>query len=530
MSEEDRKCLKHLRVTNPNHDKSRIEDTKGGLLVDSYYWILENAEFKQWRDDPGSQLLWIKGDPGKGKTMLLCGIIDELRKSIGDVANLSFFFCQATDSRLNNATAVLRGLIYSIVSNQPSLISHVRERYDSAGKALFEDMNAWFALSEIFTAILQDSDLKPIYLILDALDECVNEQELLLQFIAKKSSLSTRVKWLTSSRNWLHIEESLGIAAQKTKLSLELNAESVAKAVEAYICHRILYLKKLKLYSHSIEVAVHDYLSAHANGTFLWVALVCKALADPKVRKHDVLTKLRSFPPELDSLYTRMLVDIDFSGDTGLCKRILAVSMIVRRPLNLHELICLIEVPPGISNDFEVLRELVAQCGSFLTIREDFIYFVHQSAKDFLLLHASISENHSSRSSCWITQARMEEINYETLLRSLDAMNLVLKRDMYQLNDAGLTTDNIRVPEPDPLASVQYSCIYWVDHLEDLISMENMNNRNLLHNNGIVYTFLRTKYLYWVEALSLLRNMTEGSIAIIKLERISVSSKNATGI
>lgn len=44
--------------------------------------------------------------------MLLCGIIDELSKMAMDKTNISFFFCQATNSRINNATAVLRGLIY----------------------------------------------------------------------------------------------------------------------------------------------------------------------------------------------------------------------------------------------------------------------------------------------------------------------------------------------------------------------------------------------------------------------------------
>ncbi|KAH7630474.1 hypothetical protein B0T09DRAFT_283859, partial [Sordaria sp. MPI-SDFR-AT-0083] len=78
MSEKDKQCLKHLRLTNPRDDKARIERTKGGLLRDSYRWVLNNADFQQWRDDPQHPLLWIKGDPGKGKTMLLCGIIDEL--------------------------------------------------------------------------------------------------------------------------------------------------------------------------------------------------------------------------------------------------------------------------------------------------------------------------------------------------------------------------------------------------------------------------------------------------------------------
>ena len=101
------KCIQDLRLTNPRDDKKRIEDTKGGLLEDSYRWILENADFKRWRNNEQSRLLWIKGDPGKGKTMLLCGIINELDKLIPKTGLLSYFFCQATDSRINNATAVL---------------------------------------------------------------------------------------------------------------------------------------------------------------------------------------------------------------------------------------------------------------------------------------------------------------------------------------------------------------------------------------------------------------------------------------
>jgi hypothetical protein len=41
------KCLKELRLSDPRHDKKRIEDTKGGLLKDSCRWIFENSEFKR---------------------------------------------------------------------------------------------------------------------------------------------------------------------------------------------------------------------------------------------------------------------------------------------------------------------------------------------------------------------------------------------------------------------------------------------------------------------------------------------------
>jgi hypothetical protein len=183
---------------------------EGGLLEDSYRWILENSEFQRWHNDKQSRLLWIRGDPGKGKTMLLCGIINKLEETAAASASsasasssylLSYFFCQATDSRINSATAVLRGLIYLLANRQRDLLKHVQGKYDDAGKELFVDTNAWFALSEIFTNILQDPGLDSAYLIIDALDECVTGLPQLLQFINETSPVCPRVKWIISSRN-----------------------------------------------------------------------------------------------------------------------------------------------------------------------------------------------------------------------------------------------------------------------------------------------------------------------------------------
>ncbi|KAK3937285.1 NACHT-domain-containing protein, partial [Diplogelasinospora grovesii] len=211
----DTKCLQDLRPTDPRHDKTRIENTKGGMLRGAYRWILDNPEFRQWRDDEDS-LLWIKGDPGKGKTMLLCGIIDELSmvtrlRDEEATTLLSYFFCQAADLRINNATAVLRGLIYILLDQQPFLIRHARKAYDHVGKSLFEDANSWFALSEIFTSILQDPILTSAYLIIDALDECVTDLPKLLDLVATMSSLNPRVKWLVSSRNWSELDGLLQV-------------------------------------------------------------------------------------------------------------------------------------------------------------------------------------------------------------------------------------------------------------------------------------------------------------------------------
>ena len=270
QDKETRKLFTHLRTTDPRDDKTRIEKSKGGLLKDSYRWILFHSDFRQWRHDHQRPLLWIKGDPGKGKTMLLCGIVNKLKISISKTDLLSYFFCQATDSRINSATAVLRGLLYLLVDQQPSLVSHIQKKYDHAGKALFEDANAWVALSEIFTTILQDPSLNSTYLIVNALDECIaTDLPKLLDFIVQMLSISRRAKWIISSRNWPDIEERLERAGHKVSLCLELNAESISVAVGIFIRHKVFQLAYKKKYNGDTRSAVLDHLSLNANNTFL---------------------------------------------------------------------------------------------------------------------------------------------------------------------------------------------------------------------------------------------------------------------
>jgi hypothetical protein len=350
--------------------------------------------------------------------VLLCGIINELEKSTAKMPLMSYFFCQATDSQINNATAVLRGLIYMLVSQQTSLISHIQKKHNNAGKALFEDANAWVALSEIFTNILQNSSLNSTYLIIDALDECVGDGDLLrlLDFIVQKSLVFLRVKWIVSSRNWPEIEERLERVGRKVRLSLELNEDSVSTAVSIFIQHKVLQLAEKKRYDNKTRDAVLHYLLSNANDTFLWIALVCQNLED--TLRRNTLAKLNAFPPELDSLYERMMQQIcnlDDADDADLCKRILASIAIVYGPITLQELKSLAELLEDTADDLESLQEVICLCGSFLTIRQGTIYFVHQSAKDLLLANASNE----------IFPSGKEEVHHEIFSRSLKAQGHV---------------------------------------------------------------------------------------------------------
>ncbi|CAN9191599.1 unnamed protein product [Alternaria alternata] len=499
-------CVRDIRHTDPRHDKKRIEDTKGGLLADSYRWVLDNTTFQQWQQEPNNRLLWVKGDPGKGKTMLVCGIINELESSMPPSALLSYFFCQATDERINSATGVIRGLLYMLVDQQPSLMLHIRRKYDHAGKALFEDANAWVALSEIFTSMMQDKGLKTTYLVVDALDECVVDLPNLLDLIVRTSTLSPCVKWLVSSRNESHIEEKLKSVGDEAKLSLEQkqNAEQVARAVDAYIDHKLFCLESLG--EADLRKQVRDELYRKANGTFLWVALVMQELKKPE--SWDPLAVVEEAPAGLHQLYDRMMEQIQRLSERNvdICQSLLCTTAVAYRPLYLAEMGSLCRSAGRATIVAETVRKIVAMCGSFLTIRNEQVYLVHQSAKDYL--------SDKMRATALPSQS---EMHYGLFAQSLELLSSKLKHDMYDLVEPGFSIDEVRTPDPDPLATTRYSCVYWVDHLYEWKPKSLGSSVGGLQAADVVDKFLRKKYLYWLEGLSLCKSVGKGVVSMEKL-------------
>jgi hypothetical protein len=105
-------------------------------------------------------------------------------------------------------------------------------------------------------------------------------------------------------------------------------------------------------------------------------------------------------------------------------------------------------MPEGIANDLSSLQEIVSLCGSFLTIRKGTVYFMHQSAKEFLLEWAS--------NTCKRGHFQREAVHFNIFLRSFQVMSTLLRRDIYKLIWPGCPAKQIETPMPDPLASVRY--------------------------------------------------------------------------
>jgi len=97
---------------------------------------------------------------------------------------------------------------------------------------------------------------------------------------------------------------------------------------------------------------------------------------------------------------------------------------------------------------------------------------------------------------------------------------MTLRRDIYNLRAPGIHINQVKQPDPDLLTAVRYSCLYWVDHLFECRTRKDTIKD--LKDIDLVYSFLRQYFLYWLEALSLMKCISDGVIIIRKLENLQV--------
>jgi hypothetical protein len=383
------------------------------------------------------------------------------------------------DSQLNDTTAVLRGLIYLLLLQQPSLIRHIQEPYNHAGRRLFDGPDSFYVLSKALSGMLRDRRAKRCVMVIDALDECETGLAQLLDFIVQSArSTSTDVKWILSNRNRYDIEQQLCLDYFEVMLSLELNARHVTHAINTYIGHKISQLVSLKG-DRQLQQQVQDTMRRKADGTFLGAALVANELQN--VQAWDAVRVLEQIPPGLVPLYKRMMERLQQLSPENreYCRRVISTAIIVYRPLHICELGVLASLPNHISSKLRSTEKVVEMCGSFLTIRDNHVYLIHQSAKDYPTAERSRD----------IFTSGFATAHHTVFTMSLQIMTDSLRRDIYHLSHPGFPTERVKVPNIDPLAPARYACIYWVDHLHDCDPARKAAND--LQDGGTIGKFLR---------------------------------------
>jgi hypothetical protein len=135
------------------------------------------------------------------------------------------------------------------------------------------------------------------------------------------------------------------------------------------------------------------------------------------------------------------------------------------------------------------------------------IRLLHPSFRDFLL----------SGQRCLDTQFKINETmaHSDIVKKCLSLMSETLNKNICSLPMPGALTSNL---EGNQAASclpvhVRYACRYWVDHLQ-------RGEIYLCDDNGPVHEFLQQHFLHWLEALSLMRKMSEGVLMMRRLQTV----------
>ncbi|KAK5631464.1 hypothetical protein RRF57_007178 [Xylaria bambusicola] len=482
---QNEKCLQDLFVIDPRHRMRIIDEKKGGLLTDACQWIFQTEEysaFTNWAkgtsENPACRLLWINGPAGVGKTMLLISIIRKLESQLSSFTpRLSYFFCQGTAGRdLRSATSVLRNLIWLLLFQQPHLMEHIQPEHGDKGRALFENEEAFHALDDIFERMLKDTRLVPVYLIVDALDECDQGLVRLLRLISKSFDLSDKVRWLVSSR-----PEVLAQFDQDIRKELRnLERPHVARSL-------------VQLHPEMLDKPLSSQIRQKAKNTFLWVALVFEELRT--VPGFDAVETIKALPQGLPELYDDMILRIEKKEKPHRYKDILIAVTLAFRPLSFPELATVTGLPPII----DVIQSLVAQCGSFLTVTGNVVSLIHQSAKDYLC------KNFQSR----LQPKGAEEGHMNICQRSILAMSKCLRKNIYNIPNLDFDPRSALPPNPDPLGPIRYACLFWAEHLS-------FTSPNEYYYQ--VLSFLKVHVLHWLEAGSLMRDSNQCFHLIDRLE------------
>ncbi|OBT75198.1 hypothetical protein VF21_06136 [Pseudogymnoascus sp. 05NY08] len=472
-------CLAALFLTNPRVDRENLVDEKGPRVHSTCEWIKTNELYTSWLHSR-SQLLWLSGGPGKGKTMISIFLAEELEQTATDIRDTLFlqYFCHNKDDERNTGVAVIRGLLFQLLQLQPTLIDYILPSFEVQKASLLTFGTLW----RIFETMIRDTTLGTVYCIIDGLDEC--EETSLLVLLRKLKALfsigfsesSTHcLNLIVVSRDYPNIISEMLSSFPCIQLDTHANME-VNTDVRRFIKVKVNELSMTKNYPRSLCAHVEEVFANRANGTFLWVGIVAKELT--KYTWTEVEEVLQDhFPPGLEELYARMLLQIRPGRRRTAAKILLWVTLAVR-PLSLLELSAALEIAVEPSASFrrdEVMRDKVSHCGNFLIVKKDEVGLIHQSAKDYLL-----RKIRDLNPELEFFRVKEEVGNREITRKCLD----YLQNGALASGKVDLSTNS---PDLKAFPLLLYAALHWPQHARSLVGSKDISNPSytFYHENSL---------------------------------------------
>ncbi|RYC65780.1 hypothetical protein CHU98_g423 [Xylaria longipes] len=394
LSDKQNECLQLFRLTDSNKDatyewyKDRVEARVDGTCE----WFLKHENFQRWLEQDSGPLL-VSADPGCGKSVLAKYLIDH---GLPRSPTICYYFFKDQDQ--NTGRQALCALLHQLFSRKPFLIEHAMGPFNANGRGL---INSTSSLWTILGNAVRDPRAGHIIIVLDALDECAElEYEDLMRNIENQfpgnQSNAGKLKYLLTSRPYEQIVSKFQHFLEHfpyVRIPGEEESDTISQEVNQVIKYRVENLAKEKRLSDKVKGHLAKRLLEISHRTYLWVYLVFDYLEKEDFKKtpNGIDSTIATLPKDVYEAYEKILSKC--TDKRPVVERALSIILAAGRPLTILEMNVALNVDYtsksihdlDLEEEEDFKSRLRSWCGLFVSIHHGKIYFLHQTAREFLL-------------------------------------------------------------------------------------------------------------------------------------------------
>ncbi|KAH9010035.1 hypothetical protein EDB84DRAFT_1280103 [Lactarius hengduanensis] len=365
-------------------------------------WFFRGSIFMEWKTKATISLLWVHGKPGSGKSILCSAIIQDITalREAG-LASMAYFYFDFRDTDKQNLHNLLPSLLTQLSVRSDDccdILSHVYKAHDNGAHKPNTD-----TLIRCLKDMLALPGQGPIYIILDALDECPNTSGIpparrqVLDLIKDLVGLQLpNLHICITSRPEIDIRSALEPLAFHPVSIHEQSGQK--KDIEDYI-RSVVYAgtdTAMRRWRDRDKELVIETLTDKADGMFRWV--FCQLEVLQHCFPQSIRRTLNELPKSLDETYERVLKEIGMANRDH-AHRLLQCLTAAARPLRVEELAEILALDfdeaegatPKLKEDWrweDRQRAVLSTCSSLITEVDDgdfrVVQFSHFSVKEFL--------------------------------------------------------------------------------------------------------------------------------------------------